>query len=76
MPCVNVDDDFVGTITFDGNQFTYKNSIKLCLERKAKIAKNNSQQRIAINYNSNVPSSLINPKPDNFSSGFLTFLIE
>lgn len=57
----NVDDDFVGTITFDGNQFTYKNSIKLCLERKAKIAKNNSQQRIAINYN-NKQISLTNER--------------
>lgn len=55
----NVDDDFVGTISFDGNQFTYNNSIKLCLERKAKIAKkNNTQQRIAINYHNKQISSI------------------
>ena len=57
----NVDHDFVGTITFDGNQFRYKNSIKLCLERKAKIAKNNSQKRSAINY-TNKQISLTNER--------------
>lgn len=57
----NVDDDFVGTISFDGNQFTYNNSIKLCLERKAKIAKNNSQKRSAVNYN-NKQISLTNER--------------
>ena len=33
----NVDDDFVGTISFDGNQFTYKNSIKLKLTAPIKL---------------------------------------